>query len=198
MVKITLALTELGDEGKCFYLSKNNYYELRKNVLRELADGFSCIHDNFKYFKTLNKNKVKIIGAAEWLLDNIYLIEKEYKCVKKCMPLEYFKSLPYGEEYLKYINVNYDDIVTACDNINAKNAKSEINKKSSLNKYSDMENNIPRILIVAKRYINEKRNLEINDLIDYIKYYEDFEENKNNSDYCFTMGSYGHSLLCLE
>ncbi|ETJ24974.1 Glycosyltransferase, partial [human gut metagenome] len=77
---------------------------------------------------------------------------------------------------------------TACDNINAKNAKSEINKKSSLNKYSDMENNIPRILIVAKRYINEKRNLEINDLIDYIKYYEDFEENKNNSDYCFTMG----------
>ncbi len=188
MVKITLALTELGDEGKCFYLSKNNYYELRKNVLRELADGFSCIHDNFKYFKTLNKNKVKIIGAAEWLLDNIYLIEKEYKCVKKCMPLEYFKSLPYGEEYLKYINVNYDDIVTACDNINAKNAKSEINRKSSLNKYSDMENNIPRILIVAKRYINEKRNLEINDLIDYIKYYEDFEENKNNSDYCFTMG----------
>lgn len=38
-----------------------------------------------------------------------------------------------------------------------KNAKSEINKKSSLNKYSDMENNIPRILIVAKRYINEKK-----------------------------------------
>ena len=151
-------------EGKCFYLGKNNYYELRKNVLRELADGFSCIHDNFKYFKTLNKNKVRICGAAEWLLDNIYLIEKEYKCVKKSMPLEYFKSLPYGSDYLEYIGIG-----------ECKQENSE-------------EDNIPRILIVAKKYVNEKKKLELDDLVKYIKYYDNLENNKDKFDYCFTMG----------
>ena len=58
---VSFSINHEGNEGKCFYLGKNNYYELRKNVLRELADGFSCIHDNFKYFKTLNKNKIKVI-----------------------------------------------------------------------------------------------------------------------------------------
>ena len=111
---ISFSINHEGNEGKCFYLGKNNYYELRKNVLKELAHGFSSIHDNFKYFKTLNKHKVKIVGAAEWLLDNIYLIEKEYKCVKKSMPLEYFKSLPYGSDYLKYIE---DDMIIVRKNI---------------------------------------------------------------------------------
>lgn len=150
-------------------MSKNNYYELRKNVLRELADGFSCIHDNFKYFKTLNKNKIKIIGAAEWLLDNIYLIEKEYKCIKKCMPLEYFKNLPCGKEYLKYIGSDYEYI-------------------NNENKNGKREDNIPRILILAKKYINEKRKLEFNELVNFIKVYENDEENKKNIDYAFTMG----------
>ena len=185
LVKITLALAILGIEGKCFYLAKNNYYELRKNVLRELADGFSCIHDNFKYFKTLDKNKIKIIGAAEWLLDNIYLIEKEYKCVKKCMPLDYFKSLPYGKDFLKYIEINYDDLNSSKNKISSSNVYS---KENSLDNSVDDNNNVPRIFILAKRYINEKRSIEINELINYIKYYEVIEENKKNIDYCFTMG----------
>ena len=204
-------------EGKCFYLGKNNYYELRKNVLRELADGFSCIHDNFKYFKTLNKNKIKVIGAAEWLLDNIYLIEKEYKCVKKCMPLDYFKSLPYGKDYLKYIEINHDDLNSSKnrtndwdkssiidfninkntdssldkDNNNSINNISSSNvssKEDSLDNNVDDNNNVPRIFILAKKYINEKRNIEINSLIHYIRHYEEIEENKKRIDYCFTMG----------
>ncbi|MGN0145153.1 MAG: glycosyl transferase, partial [Clostridium sp.] len=150
-------------------MGKDNYYELRKNVLRELADGFSCIHDNFKYFKALNKNNIKIIGAAEWLLDNIYLVEKEYKCIKKSMPIEYFKSLPYEKEYLKYIGSNYDQID---------------NKKGQ----SRSENHIPRILILAQKYIDEKRKLELDELIAFIKEYEDCEENKDSMDYTFTMG----------
>ena len=149
-------------------MSKNNYYELRKNVLRELTEGFFCIHDNFKYFKALNKNNMKVIGAAEWLLDNIYLIEKEYKCIKKSMPLDYFKSLPYGNEYLKYAGIDYHD-----------HEKSENTKA---------ESNIPRILILAQNYINEKRKLELDELVTFIRQYEDDEKNKNSIDYIFTMG----------
>ena len=165
-------------------MSKNNYYELRKNVLRELADGFSCIYDNFKYFKNLNKHKVKIVSAAEWLLDNIYLIEKEYKCVKKRMPLEYFESLPYGIDYLKYIDGDYNNCKKNCD----KNLKNKSDKENINNSNEYLDKNIPRILILAKKYIGEKRKLNLEDLISYIKYYEELEENKKNIDYCFTMG----------
>ena len=76
-----------------FYLKKNNSYGVRKNVLRELTDGFFCIRENFKYFSKLSKEGYKVLGASEWLLDNIYLIEKEYKAIKMEMPIDYFKGL---------------------------------------------------------------------------------------------------------
>lgn len=76
-----------------FYLKRNNSYGVRKSVLRELAEGFSCIHDNFMYFRKLSKNGDKVLGASEWLLDNIYLIEREYKAIKVEMPIDYFRGL---------------------------------------------------------------------------------------------------------
>ncbi|MBY6971090.1 hypothetical protein, partial [Clostridium botulinum] len=80
-------------------MKKNNSYGLRRNILRELNQGFSCIDENFKYFKKLSKGRNKVLGAAEWLIDNIYLIEKEYKAIKKEMPIDYFKSLPSITEF---------------------------------------------------------------------------------------------------
>jgi hypothetical protein len=35
-----------------------------------------------------------VAPAAEWLLDNLYLIEKEYKHIKQNMPEKYYKNLP--------------------------------------------------------------------------------------------------------
>ena len=81
-------------EKEVFYLGNNNFYGTRKNVLRELADGFSCIRENYKYFNKLSKSGYKVLGACEWLLDNIYLIEKEFKGIKMEMPIDYFKGLP--------------------------------------------------------------------------------------------------------
>nr|WP_106058387.1 glucoamylase family protein [Clostridium vincentii] len=66
----------------------------RKHVLNELNLGFTQIKENYKYIKDLARNKGEIIGSGEWLLDNIYLIEKEYKNIKKNMPKEYFDNLP--------------------------------------------------------------------------------------------------------
>lgn len=74
-------------------MEKNNSYGVRRNVLRELSDGFFSIHDNYKYFSKLSKEGYKVLGASEWLLDNIYLIEKEYKAIKMEMPIDYFEGL---------------------------------------------------------------------------------------------------------
>jgi cellobiose phosphorylase len=76
-----------------FYLKKNNSYGVRRNVLRELSEGFFGIWENFKYFNRLSKEGYKVLGASEWLLDNIYLIEKEYKAIKMEMPIDYFEGL---------------------------------------------------------------------------------------------------------
>jgi len=78
-------------------LSTKENAQYRKHILNELKLGFTEIKENYKYIKDLARNKEEIIGSGEWLLDNIYLIEKEYKNIKKDMPKEYFDNLPVVE-----------------------------------------------------------------------------------------------------
>ena len=65
--------------------------ESRENVLIELNNVFEGIIHNYKYLNKLSKHGEEILPSAEWLLDNIYLIEKEYKTIKKNLPKEYLK-----------------------------------------------------------------------------------------------------------
>lgn len=100
----------------------------RRNVLHELKSGYLVIKDNYKYIKSLAKQGEEVLGSGEWLLDNIYLIEKEYKAIKVNMPYDYFNNLPalkhldiqgvpriliYAKEYIKQKegNVNQDDAI---------------------------------------------------------------------------------------
>lgn len=148
-------------------MRRNNSYGVRKNVLKELADGFSCIHENFRYFSKLSKNGYKVLGASEWLLDNIYLIEKEYKAIKIEMPIDYFKGLS------SIGNVNY--------NRNKDNNTDEDNENREL---------IPRIFVVAKDYINNGNEIDCDKLISYINGLQgDIESgNFNNKEKIFTTG----------
>ena len=66
----------------------------RKNVIDELKDAFKGILHNHKYLSKVNKQGEELISSAEWILDNIYLIEKEYKTIKFNMPYDYFYNLP--------------------------------------------------------------------------------------------------------
>ena len=66
----------------------------RKNVLVELNDAFKGILHNHKYLNKLIKQGEDIIPSAEWILDNIYLIEKEFKTIKHNLPYSYFDNLP--------------------------------------------------------------------------------------------------------
>ena len=72
------------------------YY--KKRILQELNNIFKEIKDNYKLFKELNNNKEEILASGEWLLDNIYLIEKEFKNIKHNMPKEYYNDLPSFEK----------------------------------------------------------------------------------------------------
>ena len=78
-------------------MNTNDNPNSRKNILHELKLGYSKIKDNYKYIRNLAMDKEEIIGSGEWLLDNIYLIEKEYKSIKHNMPKEYFNNLPEGD-----------------------------------------------------------------------------------------------------
>lgn len=128
----------------------NNSYGVRKNVLRELTDGFFCIRENFKYFGKLSKEGYKVLGASEWLLDNIYLIEKEYKAIKMEMPVDYFKGLT----------------------------------------SAGSSEQVPRIFLVAKDYINNDNEIDCDKFINYINMLQEKSvyPKSNNGEIAFTMG----------
>ena len=94
-----------------------------REVLSELNNGFSKIKNNYKYIKSLSKQGEEVLSSGEWLLDNIYLVEKEYKSIKENMPHDYFYNLPYSDKnldgnvqriysYAKEFIKKYEGIVT--------------------------------------------------------------------------------------
>ncbi|MCR1934322.1 GH36-type glycosyl hydrolase domain-containing protein [Clostridium tepidum] len=66
----------------------------RKLVLESLDKSYERIMKNYKYIVSLDEDINMTVPAGEWLLDNIYLIEKEYKDIKKNMPSSYYVKLP--------------------------------------------------------------------------------------------------------
>lgn len=66
----------------------------RRLVLSELKLAFKGIVHNHKYLNKVTKQGDEIVNSGVWLLDNIYLIEKEYKAIKFNLPLSYFENLP--------------------------------------------------------------------------------------------------------
>ncbi|WP_341480421.1 GH36-type glycosyl hydrolase domain-containing protein [Clostridium cibarium] len=79
-------------------MSKRDTINCRRHVLQELKLGFAQIKENYKYIKELSNMEEEVLGSGEWLLDNIYLIEKEYKSIKENMPMSYFDNLPKFEK----------------------------------------------------------------------------------------------------
>ncbi|WP_291706601.1 glucoamylase family protein [Clostridium sp.] len=75
-------------------MKKETVNNIRKTVLMELNDAFKGILHNHRYLNKLVKQGEDAIPSAEWLLDNIYLIEKEYKTIKHNLPHSYFDNLP--------------------------------------------------------------------------------------------------------
>ena len=66
----------------------------KKKLISNLDRSYEKILKGYEKIDKDGKNKKEIIPAAEWLLDNLYLVEKEYKSIKHNMPQTYYNDLP--------------------------------------------------------------------------------------------------------
>ncbi|MDF2882101.1 MAG: NdvB [Clostridiaceae bacterium] len=66
----------------------------RRKVIKSLKDSYDKILKCYLYIDKNTKNKRELVPAEEWLLDNLYLIEREYKDILHSMPGYYYKNLP--------------------------------------------------------------------------------------------------------
>ncbi|MFL0268601.1 GH36-type glycosyl hydrolase domain-containing protein [Candidatus Clostridium radicumherbarum] len=72
-------------------LKKSN---CKRKLIKSLDKSYEQIIKTYEYIDKQVKNNNEIVPAAEWMLDNLYLIEKEYKDIKHNMPAAYYKGLP--------------------------------------------------------------------------------------------------------
>ncbi|MDW8800047.1 glucoamylase family protein [Clostridium sp. A1-XYC3] len=66
----------------------------RRKLIQNLDDSYRKILSSHDYLDKEFRNKNNVIQASEWLLDNLYLIQREYKDIKRNMPEAYYRNLP--------------------------------------------------------------------------------------------------------
>jgi cellobiose phosphorylase len=65
-----------------------------RKLINNLDKSYKKILEVHDYLDKETKNKNEVLQASEWLLDNLYLVQKEYKDIKANMPEDYYKNLP--------------------------------------------------------------------------------------------------------
>lgn len=81
------------------YISDYHYEKFKttnskKKIMKGIDKNYKDILKGYEYIDREIRFNRDIIPAAEWLMDNIYLIEKEYKDIKHSLPEYCYKSLP--------------------------------------------------------------------------------------------------------
>lgn len=76
-----------------------NYSEVvvgncKKRLISSLDNSFGKIIESHKVLNKEYNSKKPVVQGSDWLLDNVYLVEKEYEDIKFNMPKKYFKELP--------------------------------------------------------------------------------------------------------
>ncbi|KOA20799.1 N,N'-diacetylchitobiose phosphorylase [Clostridium homopropionicum DSM 5847] len=66
----------------------------RRRIMNSLDLSYRKILESYEEIDKAVRNKREVASASEWLLDNLYLIEKEYKHIKYNMPKAYYRNLP--------------------------------------------------------------------------------------------------------
>jgi cyclic beta-1,2-glucan synthetase len=66
----------------------------RRKLIKNLNMFYNKIIENYNFLNVELKNNREVIPCARWLLDNMYLIEREYSDIRYNMPRKYYRSLP--------------------------------------------------------------------------------------------------------
>ena len=82
------------DIEECPYNPMNKSIKSKIKLIKSLDGSYRNIIEGYDYLNNEAKNKKKIVSAGEWLLDNLYLIQKEYKNIKNNMSGSYYENLP--------------------------------------------------------------------------------------------------------
>ncbi|MBL4936179.1 cyclic beta 1-2 glucan synthetase [Clostridium sp. YIM B02515] len=77
-----------------YYSKITRKSDCRRKLMKSLDRSYDEILKTYEYIDKEAKSKREVAPAAEWMLDNLYLIEKEYKDIKHNMPVSYYKGLP--------------------------------------------------------------------------------------------------------
>ncbi|WP_010238771.1 GH36-type glycosyl hydrolase domain-containing protein [Clostridium arbusti] len=72
----------------------------KRKIMKSLDNNYRDILKGYEYIDRDVRSKRDIVPAAEWLMDNLYLIEKEYKDIKHNLPEYCYKNLPAIEKGL--------------------------------------------------------------------------------------------------
>ena len=87
------AIAELAQALKDSSPRRTDFYLPRR--LKEFADFFQACS---QYFEESTEAPVATSQTAEWLLDNLYIIEQAIRQVKEDLPRDYYQRLPKTEE----------------------------------------------------------------------------------------------------
>lgn len=71
-----------------------NHEQAPEQLLKRLSDNETILFNTLELLQQNIKEKKSISPAAEWLLDNFYLIEEEILLSKRYLPKRYSKGLP--------------------------------------------------------------------------------------------------------
>lgn len=77
-----------------YYSDAGKKSNCRRRLMKSLDKSYVQVLETYKYIDQQVKNNKEVVPAAEWMLDNLYLIEKEYKDIMHNMPASYYKDLP--------------------------------------------------------------------------------------------------------
>ncbi|AJA47338.1 protein NdvB [Clostridium pasteurianum DSM 525 = ATCC 6013] len=66
----------------------------KRKIMKSIDKDYRDIIKGYEYIDGDIRRNKDIVPAAEWLMDNLYLIEKEYKDIKHNLPEYCYKSLP--------------------------------------------------------------------------------------------------------
>lgn len=77
-----------------YYSDVSKKSNCKRKLIKSLDKSYEQILRSYEFIDKQVKSKREIVPAAEWMLDNLYLIEKEYKDIKHNMPVSYYKGLP--------------------------------------------------------------------------------------------------------
>jgi cellobiose phosphorylase len=74
--------------------SKDSVKNFRRNLIRNLNASYNKIVESYNFIAGETDISREVIPCARWLLDNFYLIQKEYRNIRYNMTDKYYKSLP--------------------------------------------------------------------------------------------------------